>query len=99
MQDMRWNNGIGTYCYTKPLHVPPCHWQQVILFHWHLYSTFPPLTQWEWKTFGRLGKPAQQLLRDLNIDFRDPWNKREYLIVDLLNDINLVHRPRKFILQ
>ena len=39
------------------------------------------------------------VLGDLNIDFRDPRNKREELIVDLLDDINIVDTSRQFIPQ
>jgi len=36
------------------------------------------------------------VLGDLNIDFGEPRNEREELIVDLLNDINLVDTSRRF---
>ena len=36
------------------------------------------------------------VLGDLNINFRDLRNKREDLIVDLLDDINLVDTSKQF---
>ena len=36
------------------------------------------------------------VLGDLNIDFRDPRNKREELIADLHNDINLVDTSKRY---
>ena len=36
------------------------------------------------------------VLGDLNIDYGEPRNEREELIVDLLNDINLVDTSRRF---
>ena len=36
------------------------------------------------------------LLRDLNINFRDPRNKREELIMDLLDNINLIDTLRQY---
>ena len=36
------------------------------------------------------------VLGDLNIDYGEPRNEREELIVDLLNDINLVDTLRRF---
>jgi hypothetical protein len=37
------------------------------------------------------------VLGDLNINFSDPRNEREELIVDLLNDINIVDASRRFV--
>ncbi len=37
------------------------------------------------------------VLGDLNINFRDPRNKRKELIVDLLNNINIVDTSRRFV--
>ena len=34
------------------------------------------------------------VLGDLNIKFNEPWDKREEVICDLLNDINLVDTSR-----
>jgi hypothetical protein len=39
------------------------------------------------------------VLGDLNIGFRDPQNKQEDLIIDLLDDINIVDTLRRFIPQ
>jgi hypothetical protein len=39
------------------------------------------------------------LLGDLNIDFRALQTEREEIITDLLNKINLVDMPRKFVQQ
>ena len=36
------------------------------------------------------------ILGDLNIDSRDPQNKREELIVDLLDNINLINTSRRY---
>ena len=36
------------------------------------------------------------ILGGLNINFRDPWNEREELTVDLLDDINLVDTLRRY---
>jgi hypothetical protein len=36
------------------------------------------------------------ILGDLNINFGDPWDEREELIVDLLDEINLVDTSRKY---
>ena len=36
------------------------------------------------------------VLGDLNINFGEPRNKQEELIVDLLDDINIVDTPRRF---
>jgi hypothetical protein len=36
------------------------------------------------------------VLGDLNIDFRDPRNEQEELIVDLLDGINIVDTSRRF---
>ena len=36
------------------------------------------------------------VLGDLNINFRDPQNKREELIADLLNNINLIEMSRGY---
>jgi len=49
------------------------------------------------RSSGCLGSLPPLVLGDLNIDFRDPQNKREELIVDLLDDINLVDTSRQFI--
>ncbi len=37
------------------------------------------------------------VLGDLNINFSDPWEKQEELIVDLLNNINVVDASRRFV--
>ncbi len=37
---------------------------------------------------------APIVLGDLNIDFREPWNEREELIVTLLNNISLTDTSR-----
>jgi hypothetical protein len=37
------------------------------------------------------------VLGDLNINFSDPRNKREELIINLLNDINVVDASRRFV--
>ncbi len=37
------------------------------------------------------------VLRDLSIDFRDPRSKREELIVNLLDNINVVDMLRRFV--
>ncbi len=42
---------------------------------------------------------ASIVLGDLNIDFRDPRNKREELIVNLLNNTNIVDALRQFVPQ
>jgi hypothetical protein len=39
------------------------------------------------------------VLGDLYINFSDPWNEQEELIVDLLDDINIVDASRRFALQ
>ncbi len=37
------------------------------------------------------------VLGDLNINFSDPWNKQEELIVNLLDGINVVDALRRFV--
>ena len=37
------------------------------------------------------------VLGDLNINFSEPRNKQEELIVDLLDDINVVDPSRRFV--
>ncbi len=37
------------------------------------------------------------VLGDMNINFSDPWNKWEELIVNLLNNINVVDALRRFV--
>jgi hypothetical protein len=39
------------------------------------------------------------VLGDLTINFSDPRNEREELILDLLNDINIVDESRRFVPQ
>jgi hypothetical protein len=37
------------------------------------------------------------VLGDLNINFSDPWNEREELIINLLDNINVVDALRRFV--
>jgi hypothetical protein len=37
------------------------------------------------------------ILGDLNINFRDPQNEQEELIINLLDNINLVDTSRRFV--
>jgi hypothetical protein len=39
------------------------------------------------------------VLEDLNINFRDPRNKQEELIINLLDDFNIVDKSRRFVPQ
>ncbi len=48
-----------------------------------------------WKTYPAGCTP--NVLGELNIDFRDPWNKREELIANLLDDISIADTSRRFV--
>jgi hypothetical protein len=37
------------------------------------------------------------VLGDLSINFRDPGNEQEVLIIDLLDNINIVDKSRQFV--
>ena len=49
---------------------------------------------WAWEACPMGCDPV--VLGDLNINFREPRNEREELIVDLLNNINLVDTSRRY---